>query len=315
MMITYPYLTQSQLFASTRSVADTSAGKTLRHLFSDFPSKDSSVRLVMILIALFSSPSTSPSHSRSDRDTHNDKNSSPKQLHALFKSYKLTPLCKRDVQNVLLNPFVEQFWPMYKYAKTYVKEISEDSSLSLLREVVNKALVITCKGNLLADVLKDHPQDESTAGYESIIVSAVMTHYQLPMEGLPERDDPAEPFVAPLCRDVSLSLAAIDSGKSSHGNDNDEQETEVQPMDIDGMGEVETTENESLVSLPSQQNDASGLVCSSSCAISRAILITECFLVGPHHPGDIVVYDTTGRPNLDSTKALARYALYRFQFF
>lgn len=65
------------------------------------------------------------------------------QLHNLFTSYKLTPLCKRDVLNVLLNPFVEQFWPLYKYAQLHVEDL--DSPSELLEEVIEKALAITCK--------------------------------------------------------------------------------------------------------------------------------------------------------------------------
>lgn len=68
---------------------------------------------------------------------------SPTQLHNLFTSYKLTPICKRDVLNVLLNPFVEQFWPLYKYAQLHVEDL--DSTSELLEEVIEKALAITCK--------------------------------------------------------------------------------------------------------------------------------------------------------------------------
>lgn len=198
-------------------------------------------------------------------------------LHDLFTSYKLTPICKRDVLNVLLNPFVEFFWPLYKYAQIHVEDL--DPSSELLEEVIEKALAITCKvramalsifvsasspedkctsynglqGNLLADILKKRPQSEK------IIYNAVMKHYQVTVENLPERDNCEHPFVAPLCRDVVTSIRPVELSAPPVEQDGEDDEEEDQLMDDDEDGQG-SEDGEPHASLLAAQTADNGLV-------------------------------------------------------
>lgn len=77
---------------------------------------------------------------------------SPASLHAQLQVLGLTPVTKKDVSDILLNPFVERYLPLLDYAK---KEVGENHDGSrgmglkeitvLVEEVAGKCLEISCK--------------------------------------------------------------------------------------------------------------------------------------------------------------------------
>ena len=101
----------------------------LRHLYHDFPSKDPSVRLVMLLTVFVAAPAV---------------DHSPRVLHSKLEALKLTPVSKRDIFNVLLNPFIERHKALLNYAQTYAGlEVREHQDF--LKELVTKCLEIPSK--------------------------------------------------------------------------------------------------------------------------------------------------------------------------
>lgn len=108
----------------------------------------------------------------------------------------------------------------------------------------------------MADILKKRPQAEN------IISNAVMKHYSVVLDRLPERDSDEKPFVAPLCRDVVASIRPVDSSvpppADQEGEEDEEEEDQL--MDEDEEGQV-PEDGELQVSLPAAQTADNGLVC------------------------------------------------------
>jgi hypothetical protein len=119
-----------KLFVKTRSITTHVTMQVLRQLFTDFPSSDPTVRLV-ILLTIFLSDNCL---------TH----TTPASLKSKFELLGVLPLTRKDIYNVLLNPFVERYMPILEFAKVEVglggKEIR-----ALIEEVAVKCLEIGCK--------------------------------------------------------------------------------------------------------------------------------------------------------------------------
>jgi len=135
----HPYLTIAlqQSFITSRLISHGPTIEILRYLFTDFPSSDPTVRLVM-LIAIFILP---------DNLHH-----SPASLHGQLQVLGLTPVTRKDVFNILVNPFVERYHPLLDYARREIGE-QEDGTKGmglteltvLVEEVAVKCLEISCK--------------------------------------------------------------------------------------------------------------------------------------------------------------------------
>lgn len=168
-------------------MTNTSTIHVLRSLFTDFPSQDPTVRLVIILTVFLSCSS----NSSTDR-------TSPPTLKAKFEALGLTPLSRKDIVNVLLNPFIEKYASVIDYAKVEVglnpKEVRE-----LVEEVAIKCLEIGCKGKMLKRLVDDYPMLKIT------IATVVVDNYQLSLDDLPPFEDEAacHAYHARLCRDYS----------------------------------------------------------------------------------------------------------------
>lgn len=77
---------------------------------------------------------------------------SPASLHAQLQVLGLTPVTKKDVVDILLNPFVERFQPLLDYAKREVGEQEDGTEgmgrkelTTLVEDVAGKCLEISCK--------------------------------------------------------------------------------------------------------------------------------------------------------------------------
>jgi hypothetical protein len=143
-------------------------------------------------------------------------------------------LTKKDIFNVMLNPFIEKFSGVVEYAKVYVglrsKEVKE-----LLEEVAIKCLEVSCKGKMLKRLVESYPALRNT------IATLVVEKYQLDLDDLPrhEDDDACRAYEARLCRDycfpksrgVEMSVDAQDGGagddvvmSDENGEDDDDEE-------------------------------------------------------------------------------------------
>ncbi|KAF8231714.1 hypothetical protein L208DRAFT_1423428 [Tricholoma matsutake] len=181
-------------FIASRLISHGPTTEVLRYLFTDFPSSDSTVRLVM-LIAIFILP---------DNLHH-----SPASLHAQLQVLGLTPVTKKDVVDILLNPFVERFQPLLDYAKREVGEQEDGTKgmgrkelATLVEDVAGKCLEISCKGKLLRKFYDGFP------GLLDSLADMVVETHQLKLEDIPswEEGDKCKRYEAKLCRELPCGL-------------------------------------------------------------------------------------------------------------
>lgn len=149
----------------------------------------------MLLLTVF----LSSSNPTSERTT-------PAALKTKFEALGLTPLSRKDILAVLLNPFVEKYSIIIEYAKTVIGLNSKEVS-DLVEEVALKCLEVQCKGKLLKRLVEDFP------GLKNKIASVVLENYSLGLEDLPsyEDEEACAHYHARLCRDhVFPRLSAMD---------------------------------------------------------------------------------------------------------
>ena len=126
-----------QTFLSTRAISHAATGETLRQLYSDFPSSDPAVRLVVIIVVFISAE---------------NNQTSVHDVHSALDALGVVPLTKNDIFNVLINPFVEKYATLLDYARKEVG-VKEDGSKGMgppqIRELVEelavKCLEVGCK--------------------------------------------------------------------------------------------------------------------------------------------------------------------------
>ena len=99
------------------------------------PSNDSRVRLVLILATFLA----------------NDHGCNVTTINQTLETLGVTPISKDDIQQILMNPFVEQYSIVTNYAKRMVARedgttgLSEEDILELLTDVVCRCLELGCK--------------------------------------------------------------------------------------------------------------------------------------------------------------------------
>jgi hypothetical protein len=102
----------------------------LRQLYTDFPSPDSTVRTVLLLTVFISDNCLA--------------HTTPATFKSKLEPLGLLPLSRRDIFNVLINPFVDRYTSILAFARVEVgmnmKEVME-----LVEEVAVKCLEIGCK--------------------------------------------------------------------------------------------------------------------------------------------------------------------------
>jgi hypothetical protein len=116
-------------------------GEIVVHLFTDFPSTDPAVRLVILIVIFVAADNLHMPTST---------------IHRKLENLGLTPLTRRDAYNVLINPFVERYLSVMEYAQEEIG-VQEDGSQgmssaeidTLMEEVGAKCLEIGCKVRLM----------------------------------------------------------------------------------------------------------------------------------------------------------------------
>src|SRR5262245_37415834 len=91
-----------QLFIKTRSVSMACTIQVLRQLYVDFPSSDPTVRAVILLTVILSD--NCPTHIN------------PISLKSRFEQLGLLPLSRKDIFNIMTNPFVERYASISEFA-------------------------------------------------------------------------------------------------------------------------------------------------------------------------------------------------------
>jgi hypothetical protein len=102
----------------------------LRQLYTDFSSPDPIVRTVLLLTVFISDNCLA--------------HTTPATFKSKLEPLGLLPVSKRDIYNVMINPFVDRYAPILTFARVEVgmntKEVME-----LVEEVAVKCLEIGCK--------------------------------------------------------------------------------------------------------------------------------------------------------------------------
>lgn len=241
-----------KLFVKTRSITTTTTIHVLRTLFLDFPSHDPTVRLVLILTVFLSCSS----NNSSDR-------TSPATLKTKFEILGLTPLTRKDIINVMLNPFIEKYASVVMYAKVEIGLMSAEIK-DLVQEVAIKCLEVGCKGKMLKRLVDDYPTLKAT------IASVVTTKYHLKLEDLPpfEDEEACRTFKARLCRDYTFPrFAGYMEDDEDEVNEGavmaEEDETDVDAMEEDDDDEADMDEIEAISVGVQAQGETTELVSDS----------------------------------------------------
>ncbi|KAF8733215.1 hypothetical protein AX14_004073 [Amanita brunnescens Koide BX004] len=160
-------------FFKTRSITNQTVIENLRYLHADMPSNDPNVRLVLILATFLA----------------NDHGNNVTTINQKLEALGVTPITRDDIQQILMNPFVEQYSIVSTYAKRMVeredgtKGLSEEDILKLLTDVACRCLELGCKGRFLDKICQDRPE------LTHIMERHVLDQYQVELEDLPSWED------------------------------------------------------------------------------------------------------------------------------
>lgn len=109
----------------------------LLHLYGDFPSSDVSVRLVVLVVVFIAAESLHMTHTA---------------VRAKLEGLGLGPITRRDILNILVNPFVERYESVINFARQEVldkdtgsKGLNTQEINDIVEEVAAKCLEIACK--------------------------------------------------------------------------------------------------------------------------------------------------------------------------
>ncbi|OJA08806.1 hypothetical protein AZE42_01301 [Rhizopogon vesiculosus] len=214
-----------KLFAKTRSITSHYTINVLTQLYADFPSTDPTVRLVMLLTACLSdNVLVQPNPSGT--------------LKSKLEPLGLLPLKRKDIVDILTNPFVEKHSALVDFAKDEM-DLSPNEIKDILQEVAVKCLKIGSKGKTLKKLVDCHSY------LLAVLQENAVQRYTINLDNLPPSDDEdaCAAFEAPLCRDFN---------SNSKSSQNTSGRTGILPLNLLAsgasgvleMGNAMTTVNE-----------------------------------------------------------------------
>ncbi|KIP08106.1 hypothetical protein PHLGIDRAFT_127240 [Phlebiopsis gigantea 11061_1 CR5-6] len=185
-------------FSRTRSVTFPNTFCVLQQLYSDFPSDDPVVRLVLLL-QVFHSENTGSPLLDSPPPNYVEK------CAAKIEEIGLGPATRADLVEVLCSKFApERFKGILEYGSKQMHMSSRDVE-ELVLEVALRCLEIGCKGRMLDRLVTAHP-----FLHDAIRVQ-VMKRYRLDLTDLPPVEDAAAcvMFEVPLCQDFVMPRVTL----------------------------------------------------------------------------------------------------------
>ncbi|KAF8158160.1 hypothetical protein B0H34DRAFT_443560 [Crassisporium funariophilum] len=211
-------------FLTTRSICSVSTGDILLHLFTDFPSTDVAVRLVILIVIFIAADNLQMTTSN---------------IRAKLELLNLAPMTRRDAFNVLINPFVERYGSLVEFARTEIggkgdgiKGMSNDEIVNLVEDVAAKCLDIACKGKFMKKLYDGFPV------LKNMISRLVLQKYQISVQDVPSWEDgpDASAYVAKLCRDfLRYGVGEVHSMESMMPEQNKEV-MDLEKEDIQNAG-------------------------------------------------------------------------------
>ena len=229
---------RSQLFVNTRYITAATTVSSLTQLYTDFPSSDPTVRLVLLLGVFI--------------NDHTPLSATPIRLKSKLEPLGLLPITRRDIFNVMINPFVEKYQSILEFARIEVGLSQKDIGV-LAQEVSVRCLSEGCKVlsflTLGAVVMLNRRSKgkmlrklyESFPGVHDVIVSNALTRFRIDVDDLPswEGDDSAGSYRAPLCRDYGCSFHALMAGSYTTEDDIEDLSVVVNVHEIDDVAMAE----------------------------------------------------------------------------
>lgn len=131
-----------KLFVKSRSITSAYTTNVLRQLYTDFPSTDPTVRVVMLLTVCLSDGTWGLTATPEAITTFRGK----------LEAIGLLPITKEDLFNIMVNPFVEKHALLFEYAKEEMEMNMKDVK-DLALDVATKCLEIGSKVRTLFSVL------------------------------------------------------------------------------------------------------------------------------------------------------------------
>ena len=122
-----------QLFVNTRYITAATTVASLTQLYTDFPSPDPTVRLVLLLGVFI--------------NDHTPLSATPTRLKSKLEPLGLLPIARQDIFNVMVNPFVEKYQSILEFARAEVGLSQKDIGI-LVQEVAVRCLSEGCKVRL-----------------------------------------------------------------------------------------------------------------------------------------------------------------------
>jgi len=194
---------------------------SLTQLYTDFPSPDPTVRLVLLLGVFI--------------NDHTPLSATPARLKSKLEPLGLLPITRQDVYNVMINPFVEKYQSILEFARTEVG-LSQKEIGVLVQEVAVRCLSEGCKARfsfspgaltILNRVLQGKILSklyESFPGVHDVIVANTLARFRIDVDNLPswEDTDSASSYRAPLCRDYGCSIHALMAGSYTTEGDRED---------------------------------------------------------------------------------------------
>ncbi|KAF9013286.1 hypothetical protein BDQ17DRAFT_1343128 [Cyathus striatus] len=164
-------------FLTTRSLCNVGIGDTLRFLFRDFPSTDPAARLVILIVIFVAAENL---------------DQTPEYVQAKVDALGVGPVTKKDLYNVLINPFVERYNVLLQYASAAVgvkvngsPGMENAEVLGLMEQVALKCIEIGCKGKLMKRIYETFPFVNNK------VMQSVVQDYQIKLEDVPSWEEDA----------------------------------------------------------------------------------------------------------------------------
>ena len=186
---------------NTRSVTSTHTASVLRVLHKDFPSDDTTVRLVLLLTVFLSDSSHLPENFLPTPATSQLFERYVETCSDEIEDMDLGPLTRKDIIDILLSKFVpERFGGILEYARS-VLDLDKEAMRSVVTEVALGCLEIGCKGKMLAKLVAAYPY------LSDVIATHIVKTYRIQLEDLPPVEDEkaCKEYAAPLCADLLLA--------------------------------------------------------------------------------------------------------------
>ncbi|KAL0579125.1 hypothetical protein V5O48_002857 [Marasmius crinis-equi] len=215
-----------KLFLKTRSVTTLESQSTIRHLFAEFPSSDSTVRLVVLLTVFMAA----------------DTDSLP-TVKVRLEDLKIGPLTRRDIYNLLIHPMMDRCTTIFDYMRSEMesldlgrKGLNSQEIRQIVDDVATRLIEIDCKGRMLRRLNDSCPTVRDT------VMRVVLAKYSIDFRDLPESTDfdSCATFQAALCRDHSFKTSELEYFWNQIAeNDTEEQVNGMtEGMDERELGEI-----------------------------------------------------------------------------